>query len=122
MNLLGNLPEIPGVIMRDMYRIDTCGGEYDRENGGHFSRGRERKVRFKGALLPLSEKDLRRLPQGTVTANQKKIYTNGFSLNVGSMVQASDGLRYTVIRELEYDGIHGMRRYVVERKGGAQAK
>jgi hypothetical protein len=106
-----------------MWRVDRIGGGHDQTKGGQFVPGTEKLVRFSGALLPMSEKDLRRLPQGTITGNQQKVYTNGFALNVGAEVKASDGLRYVVIKEYEYSQIHShFRRYIVERKGGAAQK
>ena len=113
------MPKIPGTVMDDMYLIVKTGGGYDSENGGQWIDGTPAQTKFSGALLPLSEEDLQRMPQGEYTTNQKKIYTNGFSLADGAEVIASDGHRYTVKRELQYGMLHQMKRYLVERKGAA---
>lgn len=117
--MLFAMPKIPGAVMDDMYLIVTTGGGHSSENGGQWVGGTPAEQKFSGALLPLSEEDLQQMPQGEYTTNQKKIYTNGFSLADGAEVIASDGHRYTVKRELEYGMLHQMKRYLVERKGAA---
>jgi len=105
--------------MRDFFRIDVV-KEFLQDEGG-VSRETERIVyTFSGALLPLNNEDLQRLPDGTSTANSQKIYTNGAALAPGQLVQDSlDGQTYTVGTELTHTPIHGMKRYVVTRKGAA---
>lgn len=105
--------------MDDMYLIVTTGGGYSKDKGGQWVGGTSTQQKFSGALLPLSEEDLQYMPQGEYTTNQKKIYTNDFSLPNGAEVKASDGHTYTVKRELEYGMLHPMKRYLVERKGVA---
>lgn len=113
------MPKIPDAVMDDMWFIKKESGHYDSENGGQFVPGAESKVKFYGALLPLTEKDLQRMPQGTYTGDQQKIYTNGFVLPVGSTVLTQNGEIYIVKSDLDHGMIHPMRRYIVERKGAA---
>lgn len=117
--MLFAMPKIPDAVMDDMYLIVTAGGGYSSENGGQWTGDTTTQQKFSGALLPLSEEDLQRMPQGEYTTNQKKIYTNGFSLADGAEVIASDGYKYAVKRELEYGMLSHMKRYLVERKGVA---
>ena len=61
--------------------------EYSADDCGQYLPGGETRVPFQGAILPLSERDLRNLPQGTYTAETKKLYTNGYALAVGAKVE-----------------------------------
>lgn len=113
-----SMPRIPDAVMDDMFLIKSKSGYYGTDNGGQFVPGETIREKFSGALFPLTEKDLQRMPQGTYTGEQQKIYTNDFPLPIGSTVQASNGEIYTVKSVLDHGTIHPMRRYVVERKGG----
>lgn len=113
-----SMPIIPDAVMDEMTLVKSKSGYYGTDNGGQFVPGEVTKEKFFGALFPLTEKDLQRMPQGTYTGEQQKIYTNGFLLPIGAIVKASNGEIYTVKSVLDHGAIHPMRRYVVERKGG----
>lgn len=111
-------PMIPAGLMRDMYEIRS-GAVFSQEDDGQWRPGDEERIRFKGALLPVTDKELMRDVSGTFTKDQEKIYTNGHMLANGSRVETGDGAVYTVIQELGHNTIHPMRRYLVEKKGRA---
>ena len=76
------LPQIPGCLLHTMYELRVSGG-YSKGQGGQFVPTPEARVPFEGAVLPVSDKDLQRSPQGTFSARSEKIYTNGHSLQEG---------------------------------------
>ena len=116
------LPQIPGCLLHTMYELRVSGG-YSKGQGGQFVPTPEARVPFEGAVLPVSDKDLQRSPQGTFSARSEKIYTNGHSLQEGGQVfDPQTGTTYTITKELGHNSIHPMKRYVVEAKGGAAAK
>lgn len=110
-------PVIPGFLLKPMTAVKRSAGGYDASKGGQWMRDEGERAGFKGALLPMSNEDLQTGTQGGYTRSQQKIYTNGFSLEAGQTVEASDGEEYVVVTELTHTYIHGMRRYIVERKG-----
>ena len=77
------LPQIPGCLLHTMYELRVSGG-YSKGQGGQFVPTPEARVPFEGAVLPVSDKDLQRSPQGTFFARSEKIYTNGHSLKRGA--------------------------------------
>ena len=112
-------PVIPKKHMRDFFRIDVK-KEFQQENGGIYKTVEAEESKLKGVLLPLNNEDLQRLPEGTATVNTQKLYTNGESLGVGQQVRDSlDNQVYTVETELTHLPIHGMKRYIVTKKGAA---
>jgi len=108
--------QIPKHLLRCLYGIDIAKTFLQMEGG--ISVETERIMfAFDGAVLPLSNEDLQRLPEGTSTINSQKIYTNGEALTPGQLVKDSlDGQIYTVTTELTHNTIHGMKRYVVTRR------
>lgn len=114
-----NGPKILGNLMRDFYSIDTK-KEFFQDEGGIYKEVERIVSTFKGALLPLNNEDLQRLPDGTSTVNSQKIYTNGEILKLNQLVQDSlDNQIYSVGTELTHTPIHGMKRYIVTKKGAA---
>jgi len=111
-------PMIPGGLLHDMYEIESGSG-FSQENGGQWIPGEDKKVLFKGVVLPVNDKDLIRDTGGTFTQYSEKIYTNGHSLQIGARVEDSNGAEYTVTQELGHNTLHPMKRYLVERKGAA---
>ncbi len=110
-------PQIPAGIMTPCVEIREGKQVYSADDGGQYLPGVKTRIPFQGAILPLNERDLRNLPQGTYTAETKKLYTNGHVLAVGSKVEWKEtGIIYTVKGELEYGDIHQMRRYLVAAK------
>ena len=112
-------PQLPKRLMRDLYRIDVT-KTFLQDEGGISVEDERVALVFKGAVMPLSNEDLQRLPEGTSTINSQKIYTNGQELEPGQLVQDSlDGQTYTVTTELTHNPVHGMKRYIVNKRGVA---
>lgn len=117
-----SMPFIPPGLLHTMYELKTK-GNVDQNAGGQFKPSTAKKTAFEGVVLPVSDKDLRRAPEGTYTALSEKIYTNGHTLQVGAQVlDPPTGITYTVTQELGHNSIHPMKRYVVEAKGRSAAK
>ena len=116
-------PMIPRGLLHTMYDL-VSSGSYDQAKGGQWIPDPEpQRVPFKGAVLPISDKDLRRELSGTVTDHSEKIYTNGYALRPGAQVfDPQSGMTYTVTQELGHNSIHPMKRYLVEARGGAAPK
>ena len=51
-------PMIPGGLLHTMYEV-RAGGHYDQDKGGQWVAGEPVRVPFEGAVLPVSDKDLR---------------------------------------------------------------
>lgn len=122
MNLPGGTwkgPQIPARLLRPFYRLDVQ-KTFDQAAGGVYKTAGKSEISLRGTLLPLNNEDLQRLPEGTNTVNTQKLYTNGEELQVGQRVRDSlDDKVYTVITELIHNPIHGLKRYVVSKKGVA---
>lgn len=115
-------PTIPRGLLHTMYELKAAGG-YDQSKGGQWVPGGPSRTPFQGAVLPVSDRDLRRELAGTVTDHSEKIYTNGYVLSVGGQVLDPDtGVTYTVTQELGHNSIHPMKRYLVEARKGAAPK
>ena len=71
---------------------------------------------FWGAVLPLSNKDWKLLPEGSYTQNSQKLYTDDLvEIKPGQIIRDTyDGQQYTVITELAHNTIHPIRRFIVE--------
>ena len=65
-------PMIPGGLLHTMYEVQA-GGHYDQDKGGQWVAGEPVRVPFEGAVLPVSDKDLRREITGTVSDLSEKI-------------------------------------------------
>ena len=112
-------PQIPGHLMRDIAIIKIV-KEFDQGAGGISFEVERSETVLNGAVLPLSNEDLQRLPEGTSTTNTQKIYTNGAVLRPGQLIEDSlDGQQYTVGTELTHGPIHGLKRYIITKKGVA---
>lgn len=114
-----NGPRIPNKLLHDCYRISVV-KEFLQNEGGIYKEIERIVSVFQGAILPLNNENLQLLPEGTVTVNSQKLYTNGAELEPGQLVQDSlDNQTYTVQTELTHKPIHGLKRYMVTRKGAA---
>lgn len=110
-------PKIPSGLMHEMFQIKRSGGYYDPHNGGQWVPGEEERIPFQGVILPVSNKDLMREDIGTYGKNSQKVYTNGFSLEIGGkLYDPADDRTYTVTQELGYNSIHPLKRYLIEKK------
>lgn len=111
-------PMIPGGLLQDMYEIQSGSG-FSQANGGQWIPGENKRIPFKGVVLPVNDKDLIRDTGGTAVQYSEKIYTNGHVLHIGARVEDSNGEVYTITQELGHNTIHPMKRYLIERKGAA---
>lgn len=110
-------PRIPSYLQGDFESISVKNKFLQAEGG--ISREKERVTsKFVGALLPINAEDLGYLPEGTVTTDSQKLYTNGETLKVGQLVRDKQtGYSYTVTSELTHGNIHPLKRYLVTRRG-----
>jgi hypothetical protein len=116
-------PQIPFGLLHDMTLV-TPGGARDSANGGQWKPTlNPAALTFKGVVMPLSNKDLQHLPEGTYTKNSQKLYTNGATVAVGAtFTDTYDSATYTIKQELTHGPVHPMKRYLVEARGGASPK
>lgn len=111
------LPQIPNFVMSQLVELRSGKPEYRADKGGQYLPGEPRRILFQGAVLPMSERDLQYMPQGTYTSDTRKLYTNRHELALGSKVMdLAAGATYTVEGELGYGEIHNMRRYILKAK------
>ena len=107
-------PRLPRALLHPLKVYERT---FVRDGPGGQSRPVEKAVKtFKGIVLPLSDKDLKNLPEGTYTQNAQKLYTDDpVTLKPGQIVRDTfDGQRYTVKTMLAHNSIHPMLRYIVE--------
>lgn len=107
-------PKLPGWTQQDCVELRYSQPVYDAAHGGQYRRGTPIEIPFRGAILPLSEKDLQYAPQGTTARDSRKLYTE-HALLLSSEVR-SGGEQYSVTGELSYGGLHPLRRYILKRK------
>ena len=83
---------------------------------GSPARSKKAVKTFKGIAMPLSNKDLKDLPEGTYTENSQKLYTDDpVEIGTNQIIEDTfDGQRYTVKTSLSHNSIHPMVRYIVE--------
>lgn len=110
---------LPSGVQTLLYELrEATEPTYSAERGGQYIKSPPERVAFWGALLPLSADDLRRAPQGTYTANSRKLYTQ-HTLTPGAQVAHGDDT-YTVTGDVNYGSINSLKRYTLERKGVAK--
>lgn len=108
-------PRLPRALLHKLTVIERT-FERDKANGGQ-SRSVEKTVAtFMGVVMPLSNKDLKYLPEGTYTQDSQKLYTDDpVEIEPNQIIVDSfNGQRYTVKTELGHNTIHPMVRYIVE--------
>lgn len=71
---------------------------------------------FWGVVLPLTNLDMKYLPEGTYTQNSQKLYTDDpVDIRTGQIIRDTyDGQQYTVKQKLSHNSIHPMLRFLVE--------
>lgn len=110
-----NTPRLPKQLLHTMQVVER---RFERsKTHGNQSRPVDTIIsEFKGVILPLSNQDLRLLPEGSIIENTQKLYTDDIvSIRPGDIVfDLRDGQRYTVKTLLDHNTIHPMRRYIVE--------
>lgn len=107
---------LPAFVMKTCNELRHDKGSIDYTNGGQYTPGTIESIPFSGAVLPLTDEDLRYAPQGTYSADARKLYTDGYLLKVGAQVDV-DGIVYTVTGSRDYGHIGTLKRYIIERKG-----
>lgn len=108
-------PRLPRALLH-ILTVSKRTFERDPARGGQSKPVDEVLATFWGVVLPLSNKDLMLLPEGTYTQNSQKLYTDDpVSIEPGYIIRDTfDGQLYTVKTALEHNTIHPMVRYVVE--------
>lgn len=106
-------PTLPGMVMTTLTYISHGEGHYDYENGGVWVDGAPTEITFKGAVLPLSYKDLRYDAGGTYTVKDKKIYTYN-TFEEGEKV-TYEGADYTIQKSKDYSRLgSGLQIYIMK--------
>jgi hypothetical protein len=100
-----------------VYLLEQTEGHYDYSQGGIWVPGTITEVEKQGAVLPLTNEDLKYDEGGTYTTQDKKLYTyNDFE--VGSKIKHKD-LEYTIQEKQGYEEFdNGLNIYWCRRAGG----
>jgi hypothetical protein len=107
-------PVLPRSLLRNMKSVRTWGAYTDP--GGQFHCTRTECSYFQGVILPLRGEDLQYLPGGMRTQNTKKLYSTSRLLPLGAKVTDESGREcYTIVSVMDYDPVHSLKRYIVER-------
>lgn len=108
-----NTPRLPRALLHPLVVYDkvTVPGP-----GGQLRPVTKAVSAFMGVVLPLSNQDLKYLPEGTYTQNSQKLYTDdSISIRPGQTIRDTfDGQRYVVKTELAHNTLHPMLRFIVE--------
>jgi len=111
------IPKIPGMVMMDLIHISHEAGYNDYENGGVWVDVKVVETPFKGAVLPLSYKDLKYDAGGTYTVKDQKLYTYN-SFEEGEKV-VYEGANYTIQQDKDYSRFGGGLQIYIMKRGGA---
>jgi hypothetical protein len=108
-------PKLPRALLH-ILTVSNRTFVHDAASGGQSKPIDTTVASFWGAVLPLSNKDWKQLPEGSFTQNSQKLYTDDpVSISPGQIIMDTyDGQRYTVKTELAHNTIHPMRRFIVE--------
>jgi hypothetical protein len=115
--MLSPLEFIPNKYIKDLVALIKGERALNRDNGEWIEPTTPEKIDFKGAILPLSSRDLNQLKiqeDGIFSINDKKLYTNKDFLN---RTQITDGLKnYETYVAKDYDIINsGFRIYYIKK-------
>lgn len=102
----------------DITIIRQTEGHYDYENGGIWVPGKEEQIETRGAVLPLSSRELNEQLQhgegGSYTRADRKVYTHD-NLESGETLE-HNGLTYKVAEKVPYSDLaNGLNIYYVRR-------
>lgn len=108
-----NTPRLPRAIL---HKLEIIQQKKIKGPGGQSMQVDDAVTTFNGAVLPISNKDWKMLPEGTFTKDSQKLYTDDdIELTTGQIVRdPQTGQRYTVKVELNHNTIHPLLRYIVE--------
>lgn len=106
-------PRLPRALL---HILTVSNRKFVKGEGGQMRPVEDQVVSFWGVVLPLSNLDLKLLPEGTYTQNSQKLYTDDpVEIKTGQIIRDTyDGQLYTVKQELSHNSIHPMLRYIVE--------
>ncbi len=108
-------PRLPRALLHILTVSDR---EFVRDpaNGGQYKPVDTAVKSFWGVVLPLSNLDWKRLPEGIYTHNSQKLYTDDpVVIKPGQIIRDTyDGQLYTITSELAHNTIHPMLRFIVE--------
>ncbi|APC82245.1 hypothetical protein NPD12_3776 (plasmid) [Clostridium botulinum] len=100
-------------LKKDLVTKIVTEGYYDRDTGEYIE-GKEEVINFKGAILPLSERDLKFLEDGTYSVDDIKLYTNKI-LKSNTIVHDGDK-QYKIYSIIDYGIINeDFKRYYMKR-------
>jgi hypothetical protein len=93
-------------------------GYYDYSQGGVWVPGSEERIETRGAVIPLSSRELNEQVQygegGAYTRGDRKVYTHD-NLEPGETVE-HNGMRYTVAEKVPYEDLaSGLNIYFIRR-------
>lgn len=108
-------PKLPRALLH-ILTVSSRTFVRDPAAGGQSRPVDEPVTSFWGIVMPLSNLDLKRLPEGSYTYNSQKLYTDDpVEIKPGQIIlDTYDGQKYTVTQELSHNSIHPMVRYIVE--------
>ena len=109
-----NTPRLPRA---PLHILTVTNRTFVRDGPGGQSRPVDKSVvSFWGIVIPLSNLDLKRLPEGTYTQNSQRLYTDDpVEIKPGQIIRDTyDGQLYTVKTELAHNTVHPLMRYIVE--------
>lgn len=110
-----NMDMILDSFKRDLVCGEKTDGHYDR-NTGKWIEGTNMQVKFKGAILPLTERDLKYLEEGAYTLNVVKLYTDILLKNNTYVTDIETSEKYKITGGIGYNQIHrNFKRYFMQR-------
>lgn len=111
--MLSATPKLPRPLL---HILTVTNIDFVRSNGGQQRPVKKPSVSFWGIVLPLSNLDLKMLPEGTYTQNTQKLYTDDLiDIQTGQIIRDTyDGQQYVVKQKLSHNSIHPMFRFLVE--------
>ena len=99
-----------------VYYMQETGGHYDYSQGGIWVEGTVDAMEFEGAVVPLSNQDLKYDEGGTYTAQDRKLYTY-ITFDTGQKIKHK-GLEYTIQEKRDYEDFgEGLNIYFMRRVG-----
>lgn len=109
------MPKLPKNILQNLKcKIKTEGCFTDE---GDYLEGEEKEISFEGALLPLTERDMRYLEDGEYSIEDMKLYTDDEILNLKSntIIELEDGTTYKIYAPRRYNIIDCFKRYFLKK-------
>lgn len=103
MSTISTLEFIPEEFIKDLVALVKGESTFDRDKGKWIKTTIPTEIPFKGAILPLTTRDLNQLQvkeEGIFTVNDKKLYTDKIFLN---HTQIQDGSMYYEIYAISKD-------------------